>query len=120
MKPDKEAKFEVGAVDLIGTVHQVLLERVYGWSRRKQQEEYCLKTVRVSRTHILFSSPENAEHFKSRFSRLGLQRSIRESYVISVNDPGLSFRPFEFTYEGPDALQIEPVVAACHFSPSRQ
>src|SRR5260370_24043777 len=45
---------------------------------------------------------------KSRFSRLGLQRSMRESYVISVNDPGLRFRPFEFTYEDPDALHIEP------------
>jgi hypothetical protein len=29
-------------------------------------------------------------------------------YVVSVNEPGLSFRPFEFTYEDPDALQIQP------------
>ena len=25
-----------------------------------------------------------------------------------MHDPGLRFRPFEFTYEDPDALQIEP------------
>jgi hypothetical protein len=29
-------------------------------------------------------------------------------YVVSVNEPGLSFRPFEFTYEDPDAVQIQP------------
>lgn len=29
-------------------------------------------------------------------------------YVVNVNEPGLSFRPFEFTYESPDALQIQP------------
>src|SRR5437763_3526227 len=33
---------------------------------------------------------------------VGLQRSIRESYVISLNDPGLRFRPFKFTYEDAD------------------
>jgi hypothetical protein len=57
---------------------------------------------------------------KIPFSRLGLQRSIRESYVISVNDPGLSFRPFEFTYEDPDALQIEPGGCGMPFFSSRQ
>jgi hypothetical protein len=29
-------------------------------------------------------------------------------YVVSVNEPGLSYRPFEFTYEDPDNLQIQP------------
>ena len=29
-------------------------------------------------------------------------------YVVSVNEPGLSYRPFEFTYEDPDDLQIQP------------
>jgi hypothetical protein len=29
-------------------------------------------------------------------------------YVVSVNEPGLSYRPFEFSYEDPDNLQIQP------------
>jgi hypothetical protein len=29
-------------------------------------------------------------------------------YVVSVNEPGLSYGPFDFTYEDPDDLQIQP------------
>jgi hypothetical protein len=29
-------------------------------------------------------------------------------YAVSVNEPGLNYRPFEFTYEDPDNLQIQP------------
>ena len=28
-------------------------------------------------------------------------------YIVSVNEPGLGYRPLEFTYEDPDAVQIQ-------------
>jgi hypothetical protein len=73
----------------------------------------------VNGPHFATTQPSSGMHVKAKGAS-GLFSAVTNQlgefrinvpagrYVVRVNEPGLSFRPFEFSYEDPDAVQIQP------------